>query len=265
MPENMTVEPSEEAIELAETMVERDDIMREIIGETIDSALDGNIKEAGRTKCPTGSSVKGPLERFPRAIDLASCPWDRGGAWHTHVTPDEIRNPVNSLPDVSNVVFGLLDVSVVAGSETADVILSARDEEAAVEAFKNAIGADVNSPIEVTEAAMDGRINPPLARQRVRKALDPLVFTVETGYDEFESEIQQVPHENWAHPTGSGRAEMFTGNTATMHPIARADSFEEVSMRTEELVEGSQLTSLVISTAIGTVVGGVVNRLVFGD
>lgn len=259
------IEPSEQAMELANLMVERHDIMQEIIGETVDSAIDGNIKEAGRTKCPTNSSVKGPLERFPRAIDLASCPLERGGAWHTHVTPDEIRNPVNSLPDISNVVFGLLDVSVVAGTETADVVVSADDEEAAIDAFQNAIGADVNSPQEVTEAAMSGRINPPRARQRVREALGDMFFTAETGYPAFEQEIESVPHENWAHPSGSGRAETFSGNTARMLPLADTDSFEQASMRAEQLVEGSQLGSLVISTAIGTVVGGFVNRLVFGE
>ena len=259
------VAASQPAIQLADEMVERHDVMQQIVWETLNSAMTGQIKEAGRTKCPANGSIEGPLQRFPRAIDLASCPTERGGAWHTHVTPEEIRNPENSLPDISNVLFGLLDVSVVAGSETADVVVSPEDDQVARDIFRNAIGADVSSPQEVTEAAMSGRINPPRARERVRDALPELFRTAPTGYTQFEDAIQSLHAEQWAHPAGSGKLEAFTGNTMTFNPVVATDSFDDAGEAADQLLNRWQLKSLVISTAIGTIVGTYVERLVFGD
>ena len=91
MDEPQTISRDEMAMELATSMVEQRDIMRSILKETLRSAKMGHIREAGRTKCPRSGEVRGSLQRFPRAIDLASCPVSKGGTWHTHVTEDEIR------------------------------------------------------------------------------------------------------------------------------------------------------------------------------
>ncbi len=254
--------PDPSALGLAESMVARDDIMRDIIEETIESAESGSIKEAGRTKCPDKGSVKGPLERFPRAIDLASCPWERGGAWHTHVTPDEIRDPVNSLPDMANVVYGLLDVSVVAGSHSADVVVAGEDHEAMVDAFENSIGMSFDDTTELTNAIDDGRLDPAPARERAREALSPLVFVHETGYDEFQTRIDDLGWEDWAHPYGSGGKEAYSGNAHAPKPFGD-ESILQAANGNGAMFTREEVASIAFSTAVGTVVGGIVDRILF--
>lgn len=256
------VRRSEMATELATRMVENHDVMRTIIGETLSDAVDGDIREAGRTKCPEGGEIKGPLGRFPRAVDLAPCPREVGGTWHTHVTPDEIRNPVNSLPDMANVVFGLTDVSVVAGTETADVVVSETDETDAVAVFQNAIGETVSSTEDVVAAIEDGRIAPETARERAREALSELVFRVETGYGDLNRMVAQVPPDNWAAAHGSGRNEAFTGNMVGTRTFA-PESFDEASKRAEQALSNSSVTQIAFSTAIGTIVGNIVEGALF--
>lgn len=263
--EAKTVEPAADALDLSERMVGSDTVMSEIIEETLTSAASGAIREAGRTHCPVSGDLKGPLERFPRAIDLASCPVSAGGAWHTHVTPEEIRNPTNSLPDMANVVFGLLDVSVVAGTETADVVVAPADQEAAKAAFQNAIGAEVETPSELTDEIMSGRINPSTARQRARRELSPLVRTEPTGLDGFNESVKSIPANNWAHPVGSGSAEAYSGNTSAPLDAVDTKQFERAGVKAEQILGDTDLTGLVASTAIGTVVGGFVDRLIFGE
>lgn len=260
--EQQTVRRSEEATELATRMVENDEVMRSIISETLQDALDGNIRESGRTKCPAGGEIRGPLGRFPRAIDLAPCPREVGGTWHTHVTPREIRTPVNSLPDMANVVFGLTDVSVVPGTQTADVVVSADSESAAETAFQNAVGLEASGPEDVVEAIRDGRIDPNTARSRAREALEPLVFTIETGYSDLGKVVNDVPPDNWAAPHGSGMGEEFTGNRAGTVALA-VDSFDEAASKAESQLQNSSVKQIVFSTAVGTIVGNIVDSALF--
>lgn len=275
-----TVQPDEDALQLSRDMAVTDDVMREIITETLESARKGSIREAGRTHCPTGGGIRGPLQRFPRAINLASCPIDTGGAWHTHVTPDEITNPTNSLPDMANVLFGLLDVSIVAGTQTADVVVAPEDREAAQAAFQNAIGAEVESTEELTDAIVSGKVNPVTARSRARRALSSLVRTEGTGYSDLTREAGEITASSWAHPMGSGASEAKAGNMsgalAQMVPNGRAPTesspqrvdltaFEDGSGVIGEKVNNIEIGGLLISTTVGTVVGGIVDRLIFGD
>lgn len=260
--EQTTVRRSEEATELATQMVESHEVMRTIISETLEDALAGNIRESGRTKCPTGGEVKGPLGRFPRAIDLAPCPRDVGGTWHTHVTPREIQNPVNSLPDMANVVYGLTDVSVVAGTQTADVVVSGGPEKTVEDIFQNAIGLEASGTEDVVAAISDGRISPSRARTRAREALSELVFTVETGYEELDRVVRDVPEDNWAAPHGSGMDEEFTGNRSGATALA-VDSFEVAASEAETRLANSSVGQIAVSTAIGTIVGNIVDSALF--
>lgn len=259
-----SVKRDERATELATFMLEQRDTMEEIVNETLTSAANGDIREAGRTLCPGSGEIRGALRRFPRAIDLATCPVDRGGTYHTHVTPREIRNPVNSLPDMANVVYGLTDVSVVVGTDTADVIVAAEDPDAGVREFQNAIGADVSGPTELSDAIRGGRINPSPARNRARSALDDLMFTAETGFSHYDEAVDTMPEANWAAPYGSGMDEEFSGNMAASTAFL-PDSFEVASGMASGLISNTELRDRAISTAIGTVVGGVVSRVVFGE
>lgn len=257
------VTQDEAATELATTMLEQEGVMRAIIEETIGSAIEGNIREAGRTLCPTNNQIKGPLNRFPRAIDLAACPTNKGGTWHTHVTPREIKRPVNSLPDMSNVIFGLTDVSVVAGTEHADVIVSPQNHDQAAEVFRNAIGAEVFRPADLSDAIEGGRIVPTPARQRAREQLSELVFQVDTGFSDLTEAAAAVPPTNWAAPHGSGMDESFSGNQEGATAFA-PDSFQVASDAADDVLSGTQIRDEVVSTAIGTIIGGIVSRVVFG-
>jgi len=257
------ISPDADSLQLAREMVDNRSVMTEIITETITSAKAGSIKEAGRTICPGSGSVKGPLQRFPRAVDLAACPVSRGGTYHTHVTANEMRTPENSLPDMANVVYGLTDVSVVVGTQTADVIVAAGDREQAVVEFENAIGESVSGPRELHDAITGRRIEPTTARARARRALDPMTFTAETGFPDLESEIDAVRSEQWAAPMVSGKNEAYTGQSS---PLGfNADSVEKAAQSADEIVPGDQIKGLVISTTIGTVIGGLIDRVVFGD
>jgi len=259
-----SVRRDERAAELATFMLEQRDVMEEIVNETLTSASNGDIREAGRTLCPGSGQIRGALRRFPRAIDLATCPVDKGGTYHTHVTPREIRNPVNSLPDMANVVFGLTDVSVVVGTETADVIVAAEDPDAAVREFQNAIGEEVAGPSDLSEAIRGGRVVPTPARQRARSALEPLMFTAQTGFSNYDTTVDTMPAANWAAPYGSGRNEEFTGNMAASTAFL-PDSFDSAGEMAGSLVSRSDLRDEAISTAIGTIIGGLVSRAVFGN
>lgn len=268
VPKRMEVDPRVErdpaADRLAGQMMERDDIMRTIVSETIESAANGDIREAGRTKCPEGGRIRGPLRRFERAIDLASCPLEKGGTWHTHVTPDEIQNPVNSLPDMANVIYGLTGVSIVVGTDTADVFVAPDDMEAGQRLFENALGIEMDGPRDLTQAIRDGRIQPTEGRRRVRDSLSELLDTHTTGYADLAEEIGRVEAHNWAAPFGSGGSEAFSGNRAAV-PAMSTEAFKDAADGVESQIDNFGLGHMVVSTAVGTVVGGLVNRVVFGD
>ena len=185
--------PAPEAKDLADMMVQMDDIHRTILSETLDGKDDGQIRESGRTICPRNGSVKGPGKRYPKSVQLAGCPLERGGTWHTHVSPGQLRNPNSSLPDMANVVYGLIDVSVVSGTDSTEAIISAEDERAMVGTFQQALGVEAESPEEVYEAVTGGEVNPIRARRRVRAALKPLIMTRQTGFPDLRRRVRSGP------------------------------------------------------------------------
>lgn len=259
-----TISRDPDATQLATRMLEEREVMRTIVEETLESAAEGDIREAGRTKCPENGSIRGPLDRFPRAIDLAPCPLEVGGTWHTHVTPREIRNPVNSLPDMANVIYGLTNVSIVVGTETADVFVSPKDREEGEKQFENIIGYEAGGTEGVTEAIAEGRINPSPARERVRDKMGILSFSAPTGFEDLEREIESIPAHNWAAPFGSGRDEVFTGNRGGMTAFG-PQAFDNGAQELDSLINRSEIGSIAVSTAIGTLIGGAIDRVVFGD
>jgi len=248
-----TVSRDEMAMELAASMVEQRDVMRKILRETIRSAKMGHIREAGRTKCPRAGEIRGSLQRFPRAIDLASCPAERGGTWHTHVTEDEIRTPTNSLPDMANVMFGLIDASVVVGTQTADVIVAPQDREGGKRAFQNAIGANVSKPREITAEIKAGRIAPGQARMRARQEFPEMVFTVETGFSDLDAEVGEIPDSSWAIPPKSGGEEAISGNGYAPTVFA-PQSIEAAADRTAGTMHKLGVKDLAISKMVGNLV-----------
>lgn len=187
--------PSREAAGLADTMLSDTETMRTILDETIpaQNSRGERVHESGRTVCGSGDTakVRGPLARFPTSVELAECPRGvRGGTWHTHVTKSELREPNNSLPDTANVIFGHIDVSIVAGTRNAEAVIAAEDPERAKDAFRNAVGADVESTEDVVDAIISGRISDPkAARGRVRSKLSGLFERRRTGFGDLDGRL----------------------------------------------------------------------------
>lgn len=219
-------------------MVASNRTMRAILEETIESAEDGQITESGRTACGGLSNMEGPLGRFPRAVDLAECPRDLAGTYHSHVTTDQLLNPTHSLPDMANVAFRDLDVSVVAGTDTADVLVASDDQEGMAESFRNVLGVDVHDTSDVVDAIDDGRIqDPPRARERVRAEFSRLFETHPTGFDDLRQRIHALgtPGETPAMApagTSTGIEPMYAmaylsdgraGHVAGSHPADASD------------------------------------------
>jgi len=271
--EATTIRVDEPSAETADEMMARDDIMRESLDETLSAAESGQILEAGRTNCPShgrDGAIRGVLERFPRAVQLSSCRTDRGGSWHTHVTPGELRSPENSLPDMANVIYGALDVSIVVGYESADVFVSGDDDMVMRDAFHNAIGESFESPEGLYESITSGRVDPVTSRSRVREALSPLVSRRETGYPEMAQRVADLTPASFASPFQSSRDEATsdkpTGSIGYQQLRAfDPQSFEAVAEDTEDLVGGVDISGLVISTIVGNVVGEIVNRTIWGE
>lgn len=195
--------PDPQAMELADEMLAMEGVMRDILDETIPNGDDTEVRESGRTLCGRGASIKGPLARFPTAVELASCPRGAGGGtWHTHVTKDQLRHPTNSLPDTANVVFGEIDVSIVTGTQEAEAVVAASDRQRAADTFRDAIGVEAESTDDVVDAILDGQIpNPPDARRRVHDRLDAMFVMQPTNFTDMDQrlELSGVP----AHSTVS--------------------------------------------------------------
>lgn len=187
---------SESATRLAERMLGMDDVMWEILDETVPESDDSDpvVRESGRTLCGDGSNIKGPLARFPTAVELAECPrGTRGGTWHSHVTRDQLKKPTNSLPDMANVLFGDVDVSVVVGTQEAEAVIAPGYRDGAVGEFRDALGADVSSTDEVVDAILAGHVRDPTdVRRRVRRRMGGLFKRVRTGYSDLDGRVERA-------------------------------------------------------------------------
>ena len=277
-------EPSKSAEGVLGVMVGHDDIKREILWETLDSEANGQILESGRTLCDSVNQIKGPIDRFPKAVDLQQCPISgTGGIWHTHVTPQEMLNPSNSLPDIAAVVLGHVDVVSVIGSETGEYVLSTEDDDAMVDAFSDAIGERIETQEDLIDAISYGRIDPYTARQRVRDRFSDLIVTKETGYDDITAEIKDrhnikaestqayervelsmvgalQPEEN-VPDIGAVDYRFFDYSTAMATPKGCT---EATSLMADESVEklGELVPISVYETAMGAAIGTIVGNLV---
>ena len=274
-----SLEPSPMAESVLGLMVDRDDVQRTILEETLESQAEGNILESGRTLCSSQSQIKGPLSRYPRAVDLQQCPISGGGgAWHTHVTPRQLLNPENSLPDIGSVVFGHLDVIGVVGAESAEYVMAGDDQEAAVAEFRDAIGADITEQGELVSAIETGRINPITARSRVRKRMDGLFTREDTGYDDLSEKVRsgdsvvassnepydmiEVSMIRQTQPEKVDYGEVMS-DPRTLNEATSAIG-ENVEKKLSDVIPDT-VKSTAIGAGVGTLVGNVVESLVFGD
>lgn len=260
--------PDSDAELLADHMAGAAEVHRQIIEETIESAENGTVKEAGRTACGSVDNIRGPVARFPRAVELASCPpVDATGWWHTHPGGGEIQEPHHSIADWGNVVFGVTDASVVSGTRDAEVIVAADDREEMVARFQDAVGFPATSNRDIVAAWSNGELHPDAARRRVQEAMPDLVWRVPTNFDDLDGRLESGPG---VIPTrarqmeSAGRAhvccqfdDLLSPDVGNLRENARmAQDFFAMSTR-RVISEGTD-------EAIGVVVGTLVSNFLFG-
>lgn len=190
--------PLQEAQQLGDILARNEEIHREILDETLASAEAGRLLESGRTVCGEPSDIRLPFERSARSVELSGCPTPNAGIWHTHVTHDQLRNPEHSLPDWANIVYDVVDASMVVGMETSEVTVQTADRDAVRREFHDVLGIRADSPAGVVRALANGDIeNPPRARDRLRQRLSGTVRRIDTAYPEFEERLETaIPDED---------------------------------------------------------------------
>jgi len=262
------VEPDRGAIMLADEMMDRDDIMRTILSETIESSRDGAPSESGRTYCEAWGSILPPSDAGPSSIQLQTCLSGAVGLWHTHPGGGGLTDPINSLPDMANVVFGSVDVSIVPGTENADIVVAPKDPAAAQEAFRQAVGADLRGAKDVRDAIGARRFDPVTSRERAREALSSLIVQGKTGYTDIEPVAKPlVANQHAAGDQAVCACSTQPKATAPTNPaecLEEADKeFEAAASNVSERIDNLNIGSIAISAAVGNVVGEVVNRVLF--
>jgi hypothetical protein len=259
------VEPDRGAIMLADEMMGRDDIMRAILSETVESSREGAPSESGRTYCEAWGSVLPPAETGPASIQLQTCLSGAVGVWHTHPGEQGLTDPINSLPDMANVVFGSVDVSIVPGTENADIVVAPEDPAAAQEAFRQAVGADLRTASGVRDAIEARRIDPVTSRERARQALSGLIVQGKTGYADIgPAEKPMVANQHTAGGQAVCACSTKPKATPPTHPAEYLDKeFEAAASNVSERIDNLNIGSIAISAAVGNVVGEVVNRVLF--
>jgi hypothetical protein len=186
------LQPNADALALAEDMIQRDDVMRSIIQETLESGRQGQLTESGRTVCGTARRPLPPILRRFAQVTLPTCPVRVGGTWHTHITREQLLRSENSLPDWANVAFGVVDVSIVVGAEMSEVVVGSADRSVMVNELRQVLGTQVENVEDVIEAILDGQVqDPPSARARLRSQLRPLVFDVDTAFPDLAEEVRR--------------------------------------------------------------------------
>lgn len=257
------------AVHLSEEMAARDDIMREIIEETLPDDDSAKVHESGRTICGDGAKVKGPLARFPTSVELAQCPRGvNGGTWHTHVTQKELRNPTNSIPDTANVIFGDIDVSAVVGTQTMEMVAAPSDREAAINEFQNILGVEATTTDEVVEAIIGGEIKSPKdVRSRLRSEMAPLFITRRTGFSDLDSQINQssIPASSpltfemqEAHHYAT-----MTARRHTKNPVRDPGGMRAMIQHRNDRIKDSKIGKLTGEVALSKAIGNAIERLFF--
>lgn len=189
-----SLRPDPRASELANHMASAEAVHTTILEETIASGERGQMTESGRTACSDASNTRTPLGRFPRAVELEKCPAHQvSGAWHTHVTPDQLRNPALSMPDMANVLLEGMDVFAVVGTQSSQFLVAPDDREAGVLAMQNVLGLEVTTTRDVVVAMLSRMIqDPEAAHSRMQSTVSPLLFRTSNSFPGLDSRVSQL-------------------------------------------------------------------------
>jgi len=245
----LQADPNAEA--LADALLADRDTQRQLLAETV---AEGNARmlEAGRTVCGVGGEPKQPRDRSDRSVDLAPCdPSEQTGIYHTHPGVGQLQRPEHSLPDFANVVFEGVTASVVVGSDSHSVVVAAEDRAAQRDAFRNAVGVDVDSTRGVVDALRTNTISRPArARQRVREAFG------ETAYRVGASHNDVLPDRVVAAAPDAYRDSLWRVYDTTEREVVRGANV----LRRQGRIGGGQL----IGTVVGDLTSTAIETLLYG-
>lgn len=254
--EALSADPN--ATALADALLADQDTQRQLLAETV---AEGNARmlEAGRTVCGVDADPKEPRDRSGRSVDLAPCkPDEQTGIYHTHPGYEQLQRPEHSLPDFANVAFEGVTASVVVGADSHSVVVAAEDREAQREAFRNAVGVDVDSTRGVVDALRANKISRPArARQRVREAFGETAYRV--GADHRDVLGNRVVA---AAPDAHGDSLWRVYDTTEREVVRGANV-----LRRQGRIGGGELFNMVANTrvsdvVIGTVVGDLTSKAI---
>lgn len=252
------LEADPNAVALADALLADQDTQRQLLAETV---AEGNARmlEAGRTVCGVGADPKEPRDRSDRSVDLAPCaPGEQTGIYHTHPGVGQLQRPEHSLPDFANVAFEGVTASVVVGADSHSVVVAAADREAQRDAFRNAVGVDVDSTRGVVNALRANKISRPArARKRVREAFG------ETAYRAGASHRDVLPDRVAAAAPDADRDPLWQAYDTTEREVARGVDV----LRRQGRIGGGRLRALTFNTrvsdvVIGTVVGDLTSKAI---
>lgn len=254
---------------LQDQMAATTDPQRQIINETLQAAQRGQITESGRTLCPSQGTIYHPVARMPTSVKVQSCPVGVSGAWHTHVTRSELRNPRNSLPDIATVVLGQLDVMAVVGTETAEYVVGSEDREYMRERFSDAVGIEVTEMRDLMDAVRSGQLSLVDAQDSVRADMSHLFVTEQTGFSDLGEKVSEIGVDDRLEQVAYSNLEvqLFYNQPqpvqATMFDPRKRASATADGLRTaiNEHVPGD-VWEMAIGAAVGTVVGNLVEAAI---
>lgn len=274
MQSQLRVDPRAEA--LAQEIL-ASDLPREMIEETLATRDPAPMLEAGRTVCGTVDDARRPLDRGEAMVDLQACPQgELMGILHTHpVTEQGLVNPVHSLPDYANVVYGVADTSIVVGAETSHVVVAPRheDREHMRQLFHDVLGTAFSGPEDVAEKIESGAVEPsPQHRRDLDRQFGELAYRVDTAMPDLAAEIQGLDEASadlvpaQAVCSGSAGDRCGAGAYAPNNPCASArSSARSVGNAVRSALDGVDvdIMEIVIGTAVGQLVSKALERAVF--
>lgn len=206
------MEPSENAKEVAVSLLEADELQREVLVESAETG-----EESGRTVC--GSEAVEPSNRGFRHVELPGCAMGEMGMMHGGGGHD-FDAPEHSLIDMAIVLYEDRAASLVVGRQESDLFMEPSEEssEKAQNLFSEALGQEVHSPDDVAQAIKEGNVSPPAVRERFRASADDLFRVVRTEH-QVEPMVDVEPSPQVA-PGASAQSTTVSGVTDSLKKIA---------------------------------------------
>ena len=142
------------------------------------------------------------------------------------------------------------------------------DPESMKRSFESALGVDVSGPQEVYETIIAGEVNPTQAQRAVRSELGPLFTSIDVDYTDLERRAEQISAGENIQSIEVHEATAFQAiTTRQSRGYQPAESIQRAGERLGGVVQnggnggdsGLSLRDLVLSQALGTIVGTVVS------